>query len=167
MEHSATPRILGAISRPLAILYALALVVALIAIRVEWLNAAAGFPLPRGPLDDGKWRVMARADVGWRAAYGPRDASGVPLDRPLTADERGRRDAYVARAKANARLRDWVGTAGVLQYALLPLLGLATLLSIAAEPTRRRFVRLLPVLAILTLASASLLYRAYFPSLGW
>jgi hypothetical protein len=56
----------------------LAFVVAAIAARVEYLNAAAGHYLPRNhPADVGKWRTTSLNEERWRQFYGPRDESGV------------------------------------------------------------------------------------------
>src|SRR5688500_13404455 len=54
----------------LVILYVLALVVAFIAARVEYLNAAAGHYLPRTGLQDvGKWRTAFLDEKRWRLTY--------------------------------------------------------------------------------------------------
>lgn len=150
----------------LVILYVLALVVAVIAARVEYLNAAAGHYLPRtDPRDVGSWRTTFLNEERWRRYYGPRDESGAPVVRDLTADERRQMDSDIARMNADSRLRDWVSSAGLLQYLLLPALVVATLAAIAGQPTRRRIVALVPVVVVIVFASASLWYRGYFSSL--
>jgi hypothetical protein len=150
----------------LVILYVLALVVAFIAARVEYLNAAAGDYLPRTGLQDvGKWRTAFLDEKRWRLTYGPRDESGAPVGRKLTADERRQMESDIARVNANDRLRDWVRSAGLLQYLLLPALVVATLIALGTRPTLRRIAALAPVVAIIVFASASLWYRGYFSSL--
>ena len=153
--------------RPLVILYLLALVVAVIAARAEYLNAAAGHYLPRNnPRDVGKWRTTFLNEERWRRLYGPRDEAGAPVVRELTADERRQMESDIARKDANDRLRDGVRSAGLLQYLLLPALIIATLAAFSAGPTSRRSLALLPIVAVILFASASLWYRGYLLSLG-
>jgi hypothetical protein len=150
----------------LIILHVLAIAVGVIAARVEFLNAAAGHYLPRtDPRDVGKRRTTFLDEERWRRLYGPRDESGGPVVRELTAEERRQMRSDIARMDANDRLRDWVRSAGLLQYLLLPALVISTAAAIGAKPTRRRIVGLLPVVAVIVFASASLWYRAYFSSL--
>jgi hypothetical protein len=150
----------------LIILYVLAIAVGVIAARVEYLNAAAGHYLPRtNPRDIGKWRTTFLDEARWRRLYGPRDDSGVPVVRDLAPEERRQMRSDIARMDANERLRDWVRSAGLLQYLLLPALVISTAAAIAARPTRRRIVALAPVVAVIVFASASLWYRAYLSSL--
>ena len=151
----------------LVILYLLAFVVAFIAARVEYLNAAAGHYLPRNdPRDVGKWRTTFLNEERWRRLYGPRDTAGAPVVRDLTPDERRQMESDIARMDANDRLRDWVRSAGLLQYLLLPILIMATLAATSARLTRRRILAILPIAAVIVFASASLWYRGYFSSLG-
>lgn len=163
--HQVAPA--GLRNRSLILLYALALITGFIAARVEYLNVAAGSYLPRNhPLDVGKWRAMPLDEARWRQAYGPQDASGAPVTRDLTPAERQQMQANIARMDANARLRDWVSSAGLLQYPLLAVLGIASLRAFCAGPTRRQLLALLPVAILFILAAASLWYRGYFSSLG-
>lgn len=150
----------------LILLYTLAIVVAFIAGRVEYLNAAAGYRLPRGPDDLGKWRASSLNEERWRQFHGPRDESGTLVVRDLTANERRQMESEIAREDANGRLRDWVRSAGLLQYLLLPALVFFTLVIVATKPTRRQIVAIAPVIVVIIYASMSLLYRSYYFSLG-
>ncbi len=154
--------------RHLILIYAIAIVVGVIAARVEYLNAAAGRYLPRTiSTDAGKWRTTFLNEERWRRFYGPLDESGEPAARALTAAEQQQMQSDSARISANDRLRDWVGSAGLLQYLLLPALVFITLAAIAARPTRQGVAMLAPVAAVIVFAFASLWYREYFSSLGW
>ena len=148
------------------ILYALTISVAVIAVRVEYLNAKLGYYLPRtDPRDAGTWRSRHLNEDRWRHYYGPRDESGTPLYRELTSDKRRQMQYDIAREDTNDRLRSWVSTAGLLQYLLLPCLVVAAIVATASKWSKTRLFAMLPVFVVIVLASASLWYRSYFSSL--
>src|SRR5688572_4379905 len=96
----------------LLVVFGLALSVAYVAARVEYLNAAAGYYLPRThPLDVGKWRTTFMNEDRWRRFYGPRDDGGLSVTRELTAGERQQMRSDIASINANDELRDWIRSA--------------------------------------------------------
>ena len=152
------------------ITYILALGVAFIMLRIEWLNVEAGSKLPSREYRDGDpaegcvtWRSSILIDEEmWRRSRGPRDADYQPLSRPLTPAEQIRMRSDIRQAQANNALRDFVGTAGLLQYLLVPLLVIASAWVFRAKGAR---YALLP-LGIAIAAGVLMFYRAYFSSLG-
>jgi hypothetical protein len=88
------------------------------------------------------------------------------VNRNLTPDERRQMQSDIAKADANDQLRAWVRSAGLLQYMLVPMLVVSTVIALVAKPTRLRILLLVPVLAVVVFATASLWHRRYFSSLG-
>ena len=158
---------------------ALALISLQTAIRIECLNYAAGGYLPRRPESNGimpKWRGhVCTTPEQWLARFGPRDEKGQPVDRPLTVEETGRMHAGIERAKRLNRLRDVVGSWGVVQHLIVPLMMMLAVANILrgdpdsivtrSSPADRKLAGVLIgvgcVLAIL------MFYRRYWLSLGW
>src|SRR3712207_2983136 len=96
--------------RQLIFLYALVGWIAFVAIRIEFLNVAAGDLLPRfnealarnrADGGSGKWRAVWMTETRWRRFY-IRDATGEPDPRPLTRAERSRMVAEIEHANAYA-----------------------------------------------------------------
>ncbi len=155
--------------------YALAAIVAFIAIRIEVLNTQAGGMLPNREYrnSDPKqgvvtWRHSPVINERlWRRFLGPRDANGEPVTRPLTASDKEQMRQDIRRGRANNRLLGFVETAGVLQYLLVPVLFVLSLVLLARRKPSCRgvLVAALP-LCVSIAACAFMLYRAYFPSLG-
>lgn len=154
----------------LVIGYALALLVAFIAVRIELLNHAAGSILPNheyvnndpaeGPT---KWRQSPfTTEARWRQQY-VRDLAGQPTTRPLTPAECLQMGTDVSRGQANNQLRDFVETAGLLQYLLVPLLVATAVLVLRGDRPRLA----LPLIMVALVAAALMFHRAYFTSLGW
>jgi hypothetical protein len=112
--------------RRLIFLYVLVGWIVFVAVRIEWLNAAAGDLLPqfnaalsqnRAQGGSGKWRARWMNEEQWRAVN-IRDAAGNPEARPLTGEERSRMAVEVERPNAYARLHDFISYFGwLLQYA--------------------------------------------------
>lgn len=151
-----------------SMLIVLTIAVGVIAGRVECVNAMAGNRLPRThPLDVGKWRTMGMNESRWKRMYGPRDTEGHPVARPLTDGERRQMDQDIARMNAESSLRDWVGGVGLLQYILLPALVIMLLQALAHQPKRAKLVQLIPTIAVVLFAAASLWHRGYLSSLEW
>jgi len=145
-------------------IYALAAVVAFITLRIEWLNAESGGRLPNREYFNND---PAQVTVKWRA--GPpvvesewRRRNGID-DRPLTVAEQSQLDSESRRERANNSLRDFVGSAGLLQYLLAPALVVASLMTIGAKGVRYGIVPLGVGIA----AGVMMFWRTYFTSLGW
>lgn len=157
-----------------AIILAGACVLATIsALRIELLNRAAGDLLPRHERNEQgslvEWRQSPWTDAdAWRMLRGPRDETGQLASRPLTPTENTQMLHDVQEAMAANRLRDVVGTWGLLQYAFVPLL-LVTGISLCIESKMRRNYRIVGAGGVLiaVLAGGLMLYRAYFAALGW
>ncbi|HQY89693.1 MAG TPA: hypothetical protein PK402_13655 [Tepidisphaeraceae bacterium] len=145
----------------------LAFVVGGIALRIEILNAQVGFYLPRGPDDVGKWRVSPINDDFIRRYMRLVDADGNTLTRELSGPEKVQAQAIAKKEKANSELRAWVGSAGLLQYLLLPALMISTLISFASKPSNKAAAVLILIMIVNVGAAISLFYRDYLGSLGW
>ncbi len=148
-------------------------VVATTAVRIEILNRMAGGRLPnRERRDDGgivKWRADLRIDEArWRTTLGPRDESGNPVTRPLTAAEVAQMTDDTRKARANNTLRDVVGTWGLAQYVFAPLaavLGIQLLFGSGLGRAPRAMGGVGVIVA--SAACAVMVVREYFTSLGW
>lgn len=122
-------------------------------LQIEWWNARAGI-LPRQPQGDGnpKWRSAAESGV---IAGGNSDVEQAQF----LGDSEKRH--------AEARLRDWVETAGLAQYGIAPfafLLSVFLLARAESAPGRSGFA----ALAILSGSTiVIMLCRGYLTSLGW
>lgn len=132
--------------------------------RVEYLNVRAGNPLPFPASMTGKWRRTPIVDETSFRYYGNR-LDPTLMSRPLSPAER----EEIRRHVALNRLRDVVGSWGLLQYLLVP----AALLVCAAAVLQRRpalptHARVVAAVcgALNLLAGASMLHRGYFSSLG-
>ncbi|MCK6474918.1 MAG: hypothetical protein L6R28_24630 [Planctomycetes bacterium] len=148
----------------------LALFVAFVAIRIEYLNCKVGGILPRSDYrydnpEAGlpKWR--SRLDVteeNWRMMHLREEEEG----RTLSDAERREMMDDIERSKANNVLRDFVGSFGLLQY---PLVLLLVVLSISLLWAKERNLKFLacPCLAVAFYAGSVAIYRGYFTSLGW
>lgn len=161
------------------ILIALSAIVLQTAVRIEVLCILSSMTLPRSPEVDGnipKWRELPwTTPEMWHSMFGPKDAVGQPVTRPLTPAETERMTTGVYRAKQRNRLREVVETWGLAQYGLVPIqIGLALIVwNRAAKPSQdANAVRMDRVLAIAGMSigvgcSGLMLYRGYFSSLGW
>ncbi len=152
--------------RPLIIAtYCWTILAAIISARTEWLNVAAGSPLPRH--DAGKWREsISTNEERWREYTSPHYNNGEPLRGELTPAQRSQMERDTATAQNSNRLRNWVSSAGLFQYLLIPIAIGHCLVVLARKPNRRQFFVLLPAVGLITLATASLIYRQYFSSLS-
>jgi hypothetical protein len=138
----------------------LTVVAASTCVRIEWLNAQAGYYLPRAAFDTGPWPTVPGSDEAYRLYNASSDRELA--SRPLSPEERRAVRGWAAQ---NA-LRDVVRTWGLAQYAVVP-----ALLAISGRMLWRR-----PTLGALALAAAccgiavacgwSMLYRGYLGSLG-
>lgn len=170
---------MGCLNRTTWLAIALALIALQTAIRIEWLNHAAGGFLPRKAEPTGylsKWRArMWTTPDQWLARFGPRDERGRPVDRPLTVEETARMHAGIERANRLNHLRNVVGSWGVAQHVIVPLMMMLAIAKILrgdpesiiarSSPADRKVAGVLfglgCVLAIL------MFYRGYWSSLGW
>ncbi len=146
----------------------LAVIVGLIAARVEYLNAAADFPLPRiGKHDVGNFReVPWTNEAKWKQSKA-RQFGYEPFDDDLTQwmltlAQRQRMEQETARARASNALWSFGTSAGVLQHLLAPLLALGCAVAFARRPTGRRALALLPAIVVLAFAAWSMIHRNYF-----
>lgn len=153
-----------------ALLSLLTIAVALIAGRIEWLNARAGWSLPSHEYRDGDpaagpvaWRQSSvTTEARWRRFNGPKDAAFRPVTRPLTADEQRQVRSDLARTRAGNDLLALVETAGLLQYLLVPVLLGGSVAVLLQGGVRRGGVPL----AVAIVAAALMVYRGYYASLG-
>jgi hypothetical protein len=185
-ESSVTPklgisgdaaRVHGGLGRPvirwaqLGAISILALCVASICVYIETLNAVAGGLLPRRDYrnDDPsqglvKWRLSPIVnEQQWRLWIARRDPQGRPPDRALIPEEREQMLQALRRGRANNALRNFVGTFGLAQYVLAPLLVILSFWVIRrGQPGLRDAAWL--TLAIGLAAVSLMLYRGYFTS---
>jgi len=149
------------------------------AVRIEVLCILSDMTLPRSPEVNEytpKWRELPwTTPEQWHAMFGPKDAKGQPVTRPLTPAETERMTTGVYRAKQRNRLRDVVETWGLAQYGLVPILiGISLMVwKRAAKPAQDvHAVRVDQVMAIVGMSigvgcGGLMLYRGYFSSLGY
>jgi hypothetical protein len=150
----------------------LALLVTLVAGRIEVLNVDAGSYLPRrGEARPGggflKWRApFVRSERAWRTVHLSNDRADWQT-RPLSAAEAREMRREVAENVARSSLREWVSGVGLLQYVLAPA-AMFWCGSLLLRPVRRR-VRIAAAAAVVLAFAAGVLavYRGYFTSLGW
>jgi hypothetical protein len=134
--------------RRAALLLCLLLYVASCALWIEVLNGLSGTPLPRDSSTDGpnrKWRI----------------AASIHDDPAMSLTEKQRR-------VSEQRLREVVGTCGMLQYLLGPMTVLLGAIGVASRRNRTG-IRQLSAMAIIVglLALFSACGRQYWSSLGW
>lgn len=152
-------------------------VVASTAIRIEWYNHAVGgfLPRPQPPSMEGnevKWRVGHPdfAEEGYRRelAY----ARGLELSDeklkalPVTAEQQEEIDRIRYQSTLDAEFRALVSSMGLLQYLLVPL---GILCSVFAIRRKTVFWTIagVPCLVVNLITCGLMIYREYFPSLGW
>jgi hypothetical protein len=155
-------------SAALVVVYVLVLAVTAIAIRIEFLNAAIGYYMPR-QFDTGKWRGSKGTDeASWRewvsGEYNPPD--GRPIEGELTTSLRAQMVRDIAEAKANNAARNFVGTFGLLQYPLVIMTFFVMFGVFTDSPSRRLILALAPAIALTMGAGCLAWYRGYFTSLG-
>ena len=154
-------------------LYAATAFIVFIAVRIELLNARAGYYLPNDAVmaenrrhgGSGAWRATWMDEQRWRRWY-IRDERGEPATRPLTAAEEDRMNSDIRRANANYRLRSFVAGFGCLQYPLVLFVVFAGVKLARREP--RRLMRIALYLLPVTVAAAAgvlAVYRGYVRSL--
>jgi len=154
--------------------FLLSLFSAFVCVWVELLNSECG-ALPIQERRDGdpangpvKWRSSIIVDESMWREFVLRSEYPEYEDhatRPLTEAQRQEMEKTVAKALANNRLRDFVGSAGLLQYLLVPtLLILSVVGLLRAGSTRLAFV--FPLIVAL-ICGWRMFHLAYFTSLGW
>lgn len=148
----------------------LAVIVLLIAVEIEMLNMEAGGILPRkeyrnGDPSDGltKWRESPCInEQGWRMMR------NIPADHLLTEAETAQMRREIEKEKAGNYLRGFVGSAGLWQYLLVPLLMLlSTKLLRSRHSSWLRIALGTASLLVSIGAGILMLSRAYWTSLGW
>ena len=152
--------------------YAAALLVLLIAVRIEVLNNRAGGMLPNREYRNNdpeqgvvKWRQSIWTDEEmWRRVFLSDENSN---ERPLTPAEQARMEQDIRNARINNELRWFVSSAGLLQYLLVPLVIMLSGKLILRRPrSPGRILQGAVPLAVGIGAGILMLYRAYFTSLG-
>lgn len=149
--------------------FALALLVATTCLRIEILNAQLGYYMPRENDADwgiSRWRKSTAIDEKAWIRMQSRFDSSIE-NRPLTSQEQEEMRNYIKWAKANNDLRDLVEGLGLLQYLLIPILIVISVILIKRNnPKTYRILAFMSML--LGLISGFLVfYRGYFESLGW
>jgi hypothetical protein len=147
--------------KQIAVVFVLALLVAFIAIRIEWLNHANRSPLP-WPEDQTprKWRYATATEDYWR-----RLVNEPPVVGELTEAQRAELQQYLDEANLENALHNWVSI-GMLQYLLIPALILSIVTVLAEKRSKRTFLLMALPMVIALFAAASLWHRAYFSSMG-
>jgi hypothetical protein len=115
---------------PFIVIFAATACIVLIAIRIEILNARAGYILPNDVAKaesrkyggSGAWRATWMDEERWRKWF-IRDERGEPDPRPLTAQEQQQMHRDIVRMNANYRLRSFVDRFGWVQYPLVLVVG--------------------------------------------
>ena len=145
--------------------YMIAIVVAAIAIRLEWMNHEAGGILPRTEYRNNdpaeglvKWRAGIASEKFWRMSH----LGEAEQDRELTPAEHTQMTDDIRRIAANSSLRSAVRTFGFLQY---PLVAILVAISIAIMKKSDWRIAM-PLCAIALTATILMFYRGYFTSLG-
>lgn len=158
------------------VLMSLAAVVSLaIYLEIESLNVQAGGILPRVLSESGnpKWRVLGspvrqltrRYEFDYRVTNGLAD--NEPLPREAADQIREQVAVEAPRYEAEARLRSFVGSWGLLQYPLSLLLIIAGAVQAGAVKNWINRIVCITVASIGCLCLGMALYRAYLASLGW
>ncbi len=156
--------------------YLISLAVLLIAVCIEILNVNAGGILPRTEYRNNnpeqglvKWRQDPLTyEKIWIRIKGPQDENGTPINRPLTTIEKNQMEKDIKRASAYNTLHGFVSTAGLLQYILVLVLGVFSIVIMIRKPiTAKQIITGIPPLFISILCGILMFYRAYFTSLGW
>ena len=136
-------------------------------VRIEILNAQAGGRLPMQ--GEGKWRAMGGKTYE-ECILRMLKTEAELADKPFTLTDAQKQEIAegMKQADANCRLRDLVGSWGLLQYVVAPAafcLGMA----VVANKQERRRTRI--GASFLAGAAATcvvfMFARAYFTSLGW
>ncbi len=158
------------------ITYLIALIMSFICIRIEILNRESGYRLPNREFyndnqDNGpvKWRESPiTTEKRWRQVRGPRNEDGSPAERELTSSEKYHMECEISGAKANNALLEFVSSAGLLQYILVPLTFFLSFALYTRLPVqKRRILIAFPPMFLAILCGILMLYRGYFTSLGW
>jgi hypothetical protein len=139
--------------------------IAFVPVRVEVFNQRmpVGWRMPC--VGGGEWRSNPFIDeASWRKLK--LSSSGDPMweTRALTPSEAAAMRAEVADAKANDACRDWVASAGLLQYILAPVVFFVGLYWLATKSKPERWVGLI-MIVVATGALWHALSRAYLSSL--
>jgi hypothetical protein len=148
-------------------LYILAAFSTALCLRIEYMNAEAEYHLPRRDEEGGKWRAShAVNEKAWRNVH-LREEAEQHLTRPLTPIEHDRMTISVQRARAKNALRAMVGSWGLLQYLLCPLIIMWSFALVTKmEQSRITHLAWAPLLLAITCAGFTF-YRGYITSLGW
>ncbi len=152
----------------------LALIATVICVSIELLNQQAGSILPRSEYRNGdpaqglvKWRQSPiTSEAAWRKVFGPVDENGQPTSRNLTDTERRKMREYIEKAEASNRLRDVVASFGVLQYLIVFVGLLWSIVILFRKPNRMEKNFLALSIGLFLLSASSMFYRGYFTSLG-
>lgn len=142
-DHSPIPRRGKSSSIAFGIATTIAILVTFTALRIEYLNVKAGRPLPEKSFN-GTWRYLPWAnEAKWRQTFGPKDAEGMPVTRPLTPAESAKMHKGMARAAVRNRLLMTVSSLGFLNFLLVPILACVSLcLLISATRKWERYAAL-------------------------
>lgn len=125
---------------------------------IEHLNTEAGGVLPM-PAGQGKWRSSVSREESWRRM---KQFDG----RPLTPTEKMQMDKDLKEGSANNRLRNAVSLWGVLQYPLVFVVLVWSLISFYCYRGLNRAASAISF-SIVCISGFFMFNRAYFSSLGW
>lgn len=151
-------------------------------VKIEVLNARVGYYLPRefsdSPYTNPKWRGNCFSkEENWLRIRLPQirfeadsgeEKPPTPEEKPLTSEEEKIMKKEVAQARANNELRGIVGSLGLLQYLLVPLVFFGLLFFCVSKRCPRGHRIGAGVMSGLALVCGFfMIYRGYFTSLGW
>jgi len=128
-----------------------------ITLRVEWVNARAGFPLPT----EERLRSSPASEAYWRQLNSTRDPSLLTL-RVLTSTESSELRRFIAKEQAHNDLRNMVDGVCFLQSLLVPCLLLWNLVQVARRPAGKQVVVPWMCLGLMAVSEALMVYRGYF-----
>ena len=137
-------------------------------LQIEIHNARIGYYLPRN--HDAEWGISKwrsspiTTEFMWRQA---RIRDGSPQYRPLTSEEKERMTQDIKHAKLWNELRDWVEGFGLLQYLLIPILIILSIVLIIRKTPKVVKILASAFLLIGLINGFFMIYRGYFSSLGW
>ncbi|HOD79779.1 MAG: hypothetical protein BWX88_02185 [Planctomycetes bacterium ADurb.Bin126] len=140
-------------------------------VRIEILNVQAGGVLPRSTegIGNPKWRAMS-GSFYQKIMVEMLQSEAERAGKPFTLSETQKEEIAegMRRFDANCRLRDLVGSWGLLQYVVAPAAFCLALMIILSKRQRRRIRLAAYVLADVAVVCIAFMFaRAYFTSLGW
>ena len=152
----------------------LSLVALQTAIRIEVHNVFADGYLPRDPQEAAgrgvypKWRGRWwDTPSRWLQLKGPKDSTGAPVNRPLSGVERDRMRIEVRQAQRMNELLGLVRTWGLLQYPCIVVLFAESVLLWVKSRWRVDAAVGVSGVGVAVLCAVLMVYREYYPSLGW